>query len=65
MSRIILITGNFPVYDKYGYSTGETQFITSHGVDENTGKHIIVSQDHPKNLGGKFDAQMGEWVIDH
>ena len=63
MSRIILITGNFPIYEN-GYKTDKTEFITSHGVDEDTGKNIIVSQEHPRNLGGKFDTQIGEWVLD-
>ena len=63
MSRIILITGNFPIYEK-GYKTEKTEFVVSHGVDEDTERHIIISQDHPKNLGAKFDAQIGEWVLD-
>lgn len=64
MPKVILITGYFPKYDKYGFPTGEKEFLTSHGVCETTGKNIIVSQDHPKNLGGRFDTQIGEWVLD-
>lgn len=64
MARIILITGNFQKLDKYGHTTGETEFITSHGVNEDTGEHIVVSQEHPKNLGGKFDTKIDEWVLE-
>lgn len=60
---IILITGNYPVYDKHGYKTSETEFIASHGVDVETGRDVIVEQVHPSRLGAKFDNEIGEWVI--
>jgi hypothetical protein len=60
---IILITGNFPVYDHQGYATGKTEFVVSHGIDVETGKTVILPNDHPRTLGGKFDYDIGEWVI--
>ena len=40
---IILITGMFDVYDKYGHKTGKKEFGTSHGIDLDAGKTIITS----------------------
>jgi hypothetical protein len=65
MSRVILITGFFDVLDSYGHPTGEKEFLASHGIDEDTGKFVIVSQDHPNNLGAKFDNVIGEFVIEN
>lgn len=61
---IILITGHYPKTDKYGYKTGETEFLTSHGVDIDSGQNIVVPQVHPKHLGGVFNQQMQEWVLE-
>lgn len=64
MSRIILITGFFDVLDSYGRSTGEKEFLASHGVDEESGKNVIITPDHPSNLGAKFDNTIGEYIIE-
>ncbi len=44
--------------------TGRTELVTSHGVDVDTGRTIITSCDHPEKLGGRYDGEVGEWVID-
>lgn len=59
---IILVTGMFDIYDKYG-KTGRKEFVASHGVREETGEIIIVSQDHPVKLGAEYNEHIGEWVI--
>ena len=65
MERIILITGNFPIYDKWGYKIGE-EFVVSHGINERTGNNIIMDSRHPKNISGSFyDKEMMEWVIEY
>ena len=64
MGRVILITGDFQKYDSYGNPIiGETEFVVSHGVDEDTGKIVIVQAEHPRTLGAKFDCEIGEWVL--
>jgi len=60
---IILITGYFPIYDYLGYPTGKKEFVVSHGIDEETGKSIVLPNEHPNALGGEFNSELGEWVI--
>jgi hypothetical protein len=63
MGRIICITGNFPII-KNGYITQLTEFVVSHGVDEDTFENVCLPCEHPKNLGAKFDQNIGEWVLE-
>jgi len=37
---IVLVTGTYPIYDQYGISHYE--FMTSHGVREETGEIIVT-----------------------
>jgi len=60
MSRIILITGIFPVYDR---AKVREEFVVSHGVDE-FGRNVILPTVHPACLGAKFDKEIGEWVLE-
>ena len=62
MSRIILITGIFPVYDRWGAKVRE-EFVVSHGVDE-FGRNVILPTEQPAHLGAKFDKEIGEWVLE-
>jgi hypothetical protein len=39
------------------------RLITSHGVDMDTGRNVITSNDPPHTLGAVFDQDMGEWVL--
>ena len=65
MGRIILITGIFPTYDEWGRKNGE-EFVVSHGIDEDSGKNIVMDSRHPRNISGSFyDKEMMEWVIDY
>lgn len=43
--------------------TGVISLIVSHGYDTDTDKNIIMSQQHPRSLGGIFDMTIGEWVL--
>ena len=61
---IVLVTGWFKVYDKYGYRTGKKEFGTSHGVDLATGAMVITSTEPPDQLGATWNEQMMEWVIE-
>lgn len=63
MGRIICITGHFPIYDRNGFDTGDTEFVVSHGVDEETGKTIVLTNVHPSLIGAKWDKDLGEYVI--
>ena len=38
--------------------------IVSHGVDEDTLKDIILPQEHPLDLGAKFNRDLMEWVLE-
>ena len=62
MGRIILITGDFDIYE--GNVKDGKEFVVSHGIDEETGKNIILPSVHPSTLGGKFNSRLGEWVIE-
>jgi hypothetical protein len=65
MSKIILVTGFFQKYGRDGQElVGQTEFLTSHGIDVDTGKTVIVQSEHPKSLGAKFDYEIGEWVLE-
>lgn len=61
MSRIILITGKYDTY--INGIKGEKEFVVSHGINEDTGISIVLPNEHPMKLGGKFDIELGEWVI--
>ncbi len=65
MSRIILITGTFPIYNR-GIKVGE-EYCVSHGVDEDTLKTVIIDQSRrPDNIpGAYFDKEINEWVVDY
>lgn len=63
MGRIILVTGFFSVFDSYGTEI-DKEFVVSHGVDEETGRNVVVQCEHPTRLGAKFDTDLQEWVLD-
>ena len=44
-------------------TTGRKQVIVSHGIDEQTGRHVILPQEPPERIGAVFDANIGEFVI--
>ena len=59
MGRIIIIT-----CQERNKRTGYMETIVSHGIDEDTGKNICLPSDPPANLGAKYDATYGAWIID-
>jgi len=64
MSRIILITGNFPIYDRNGMPTGKTEFVVSHGINEYTGQAVILPNDPPSTFpNAYYDGEACEWVL--
>lgn len=60
---IILITGWFPIY-KNGIDTEKLEFVVSHGVDEYTGKNVIMPCEQPWKIDGAYYCEIrGEWVV--
>lgn len=55
---IILIT----TYHVNRY-TREKSLIVSHGFRADTGETVVLPQVHPREVGGVFDTEIGEWVI--
>jgi len=64
MSRVIIITGWFDVLDQFGSSTGKKEFLVSHGIDQDTGKNVILPNEHPLKLGAVLDDGVVEWVLE-
>jgi hypothetical protein len=62
MSDILCITGWFDTY-KDGIKTGKKEFLVSHGVDMETGKVVILPNEHPSVLGAFKHQESGEWII--
>ena len=63
MSRIILITGHFPIIVN-GEDTGKTEFVVSHGINEDTGASIILPNDPPHTFEGSYySTEMNEWIL--
>lgn len=60
---IICVTAWFDKYDKFGYRTGEKEFLVSHGVDSETDENIILPFQHPEEIGAKYNYDIGEWVL--
>ena len=58
---IICITGVFDVYERGIFK--EKRFMVSHGIDSNTGKTVILPNEHPAKLGAIIDSEYNEWVI--
>jgi len=62
---IILVTGEFDIYDKDGIPTGKKEFVISHGIDLKTGKVIIMPQVPPLDIkGAYYDSEIDEWILD-
>lgn len=42
----------------------KTEFVVSHGVDEDTGRTVVVDGgSHPLEYGAVFDEQLNDWVL--
>lgn len=44
-------------------STGKDEIITSHGIEQSSGKQIVLPSEHPKDLGAYFDETLKSWVL--
>lgn len=44
-------------------STGKEEMITSHGIEQSSGKQIVLPSEHPKDLGAYFDEKLKSWVL--
>ena len=65
MSRIILISSWFPKYDKSWFETGKKEFLVSHGIDEDTGRNVILPCEPPQYFeDAKFDSELNEWYLE-
>lgn len=60
---IVVVTGWFDVYDRNGIPTGKKEFTASHGIDDATGKTVILPAEHPSLLGAIYDEVLKEWII--
>jgi hypothetical protein len=38
--------------------------IVSHGINEATGKVVILPQETPRTMGAKFEPQIGHWILE-
>jgi hypothetical protein len=56
--RIIVITTN-----EVNARTGKMQLIASHGIDERTGRAVILPWEPPDSLGAVYNQEIGEYVI--
>jgi hypothetical protein len=62
--RIIVVTTWERPVDRRGIQTGgPKRLIASHGIDEDTGRHLPLQNDSPEHLGAVFDPALQEWVI--
>lgn len=65
MSRLILITEWFDIY-RNGYKTGEKELLVSYGIDEDTGRSVVVPNDPIGYFDGvKFDKELNEYVLEN
>jgi hypothetical protein len=43
--------------------TGRIRTVVSHGVDDHTGRTVILPCDTPEDIGAVFDPSIGEYVV--
>lgn len=43
--------------------TGVVRTVISHGVDQATGRTVILPCDAPEDIGAVFDQSLGEYVV--
>lgn len=44
-------------------ATGQNRLIVSYGVEEETGKKVILPPEHPSDIGAQFNTDLQSWVI--
>lgn len=43
--------------------TGREELLVSHGIDECTGRTVILPLEPPERIGAVFMAELGEYVL--
>lgn len=59
MAKILLIT-----VQERNKDTGKIETLVSHGINTETGRTVITSNEPPRQMGAYFDRDAGEWMID-
>lgn len=64
MGRIICITCWTDQLGPQGRPTGRKELVVSHGINEDTGRTVILPCEPPAALGATLDRNLNEWVLD-
>jgi len=43
--------------------TGQMELLASHGVEESTGRQVVLPAEHPKDIGAHYSDELQSWVI--
>ncbi|MDU1652688.1 hypothetical protein [Leclercia adecarboxylata] len=43
--------------------TGHMELLASHGVEELTGRQLVLPAEHPKEIGAHYSDELQSWVI--
>lgn len=49
---------------EFNAKTRREQIITSHGVDLETGRNVVLPTDHPSELGAVWSHEYGEYILE-
>lgn len=44
-------------------NTGQMELLASHGVEELTGRKVVLPAEHPKEIGAHYSDELQSWVI--
>jgi|GEM_PF-3307455 len=44
-------------------TTGQMELFASHGVEESTGRQVVLPAEHPKEIGAHYSDELQSWVI--
>ncbi len=59
MKKIIVITKQ-----EVNEMTGEKEIVVSHGINIETGKVVTLPPVSPREVGARWDLEIGEFVIE-
>jgi hypothetical protein len=43
--------------------TGKVETVVSHGVESETGRAVVLPCETPERIGARFDAELGEYIL--
>ncbi|WP_336658050.1 hypothetical protein [Leclercia adecarboxylata] len=43
--------------------TGLMELLASHGVEEESGRQVVLPAEHPKEIGAHYSDELQSWVI--